>query len=213
MKRLFITFAAFFLPVAASAQSTLLPTPPPPPPLQAPAPLPSLTKSVGDLIGTVFTEEEKRIIRAAVNVVSPGTLPEPQSNREEISPRSSGDAQEIKQDEDDGDRKHKKKKNKWKKKAKKHKGKHKGKGRGKGLPPGLAKRGKLPPGLARKLEKNGELPPGLQKRSLSKELEAKLPPAQVGTERKVVGNDVVLLNRTTNVVLDIIRDVTTQSGK
>jgi hypothetical protein len=34
----------------------------------------------------------------------------------------------------------------------------------KGLPPGLAKKGKLPPGLQKHLDKNGKLPPGLQKR-------------------------------------------------
>jgi hypothetical protein len=118
MKRLFITILVLIFPMTASAQSPLLPTPPQPPPLQSPAPSPTFTKSVGDLIGTVFTEEEKRT-----------------------------------------------------------------------------------------------LPPGLQKRGLSKELEAKLPPAQVGTERKVISNDVVLLDKTTNVVLDIIRDVIKGSGK
>src|SRR6266511_445938 len=33
-----------------------------------------------------------------------------------------------------------------------------------GLPPGLAKRGELPPGLQKQLQKNGTLPPGLQKK-------------------------------------------------
>ncbi len=33
-----------------------------------------------------------------------------------------------------------------------------------GLPPGLAKRDELPPGLRRQLVRNGTLPPGLQKR-------------------------------------------------
>ncbi len=32
-----------------------------------------------------------------------------------------------------------------------------------GLPPGLAKRGQLPPGLQKQLRRNGTLPPGLQK--------------------------------------------------
>lgn len=34
----------------------------------------------------------------------------------------------------------------------------------KGLPPGLAKREKLPPGLERQLKERGTLPPGLQRR-------------------------------------------------
>ena len=33
-----------------------------------------------------------------------------------------------------------------------------------GLPPGLAKRGQLPPGLQKHLWKHGSLPPGLQKK-------------------------------------------------
>ena|SRR5712692_840106 len=33
------------------------------------------------------------------------------------------------------------------------------------LPPGLAKRDRLPPGLERQLQRNGTLPPGLQKRA------------------------------------------------
>src|SRR6266404_785633 len=33
-----------------------------------------------------------------------------------------------------------------------------------GLPPGLAKRDRLPPGLERQVRRNGTLPPGLQKR-------------------------------------------------
>ena len=33
-----------------------------------------------------------------------------------------------------------------------------------GLPPGLAKRGDLPPGLEKQLRRNGTLPPGLQKK-------------------------------------------------
>src|ERR1051326_3832533 len=33
-----------------------------------------------------------------------------------------------------------------------------------GLPPGLAKKERLPPGLEKQLARNGQLPPGLQKR-------------------------------------------------
>src|SRR5690606_37311777 len=44
-----------------------------------------------------------------------------------------------------------------------------GKGKKKGnksLPPGLAKRDELPPGLAKQLARNGHLPPGLERRNL-----------------------------------------------
>lgn len=80
----------------------------------------------------------------------------------------------------------------------------------KGLPPGLAKRGgNLPPGLQRKLEKNGELPPGLQKRlePLPDDLTRQLPRLPEYWERVIVERDVILLDRRTNRILDIIEDV------
>jgi hypothetical protein len=75
------------------------------------------------------------------------------------------------------------------------------------LPPGLAKKESLPPGLAKQLEKNGTLPPGLAKRSLPEGLEKKLPPTSKGQERIIVGGDVVLLEKATGKILDIVRDV------
>ncbi len=78
-----------------------------------------------------------------------------------------------------------------------------------GLPPGLAKRDDLPPGLQKYLEKNGTLPPGLQKRMqpLPSSLEIKLPKLREGTKRVVVGGNVVLVEERTSRVLDIVRDV------
>ena len=80
----------------------------------------------------------------------------------------------------------------------------------KGLPPGLAKRGgKLPPGLQKHLEKNGQLPPGLQKRlePLPSALDRRLPPIPEYWERVIVERDVILLDRRTNRILDIIENV------
>ncbi len=85
--------------------------------------------------------------------------------------------------------------------AKKHK--DKGKKKHKGLPPGLAKKKQLPPGLA----KRQSLPPGLQKQALPEEVTRHLPPPPKGTERVIVDNDVVLVEKGTQIVLDIIRDV------
>lgn len=85
-----------------------------------------------------------------------------------------------------------------------------GRSSGKGLPPGLAKRGgKLPPGLQKHLERNGTLPPGLQKRiePLPADLERRLPPIPDGWRRVIVERDVILLDRRTNRILDIIEDV------
>ncbi len=80
----------------------------------------------------------------------------------------------------------------------------------KGLPPGLAKRGgKLPPGLQKHLERNGQLPPGLQKRlePLPSALDSRLPSIPEYWERVIVERDVILLDRRTNRILDIIEDV------
>jgi hypothetical protein len=80
----------------------------------------------------------------------------------------------------------------------------------KGLPPGLAKRGgKLPPGLQKHLEKNGQLPPGLQKRlePLPSALDRRLPSIPEYWERVVVERDVILLDRRTNRILDILENV------
>ena len=80
----------------------------------------------------------------------------------------------------------------------------------KGLPPGLAKHGgKLPPGLQKHLEKNGQLPPGLQKRlkPLPTALDRRLPPIPEYWERVIVERDVILLDRRTNRILDIIENV------
>ncbi len=102
-------------------------------------------------------------------------------------------------EDDDGGKKGKKKK----KKAKKGKGK----GRGKGLPPGLAKRDELPPGLQTRLEKHGSLPPGLAKRDLPDDLEKKLPKVPEGLERVLAGDNVVLLEKATGKILDVIEGV------
>jgi hypothetical protein len=100
-------------------------------------------------------------------------------------------------------------KDKKKKDKKSKKDKKKGKGKNKKMPPGLAKRKSLPPGLQKQLEKNGRLPPGLAKREMPTDLNTQLPPEKEGTERVIAGNDVVLLDQATGIVLDVLRDVVT----
>jgi hypothetical protein len=83
-------------------------------------------------------------------------------------------------------------------------------GPSKGLPPGLAKRGgKLPPGLQKHLDKNGTLPPGLQKRlePLPQELTLRLPGLPGYWERVILERDVILIDRRTNRILDIIENI------
>jgi hypothetical protein len=77
----------------------------------------------------------------------------------------------------------------------------------KSLPPGLAKKGKLPPGLQKQVQRNGKLPPGLAKRHLPYELERQLSPLPRGYVRLKVGGDIVLMNEKTEVVVDIIYDI------
>ena len=97
------------------------------------------------------------------------------------------------------------------KKSKRHKDKKsKRNGNGKKMPAGLAKRKSLPPGLQKQLDRNGKLPPGLAKRDLPSGLRANLPPAHDGTERKIVGNDIVLIHQATGVVLDILKNIVTK---
>jgi hypothetical protein len=77
------------------------------------------------------------------------------------------------------------------------------------LPPGLAKRDRLPPGLEKQLRERGTLPPGLQKRlqPLPNDLERQLPRLPTGYRRGVVAGNVVLLETATQVIVDIIRNV------
>jgi len=65
----------------------------------------------------------------------------------------------------------------------------------------------LPPGVAMKLERGGTLPPGIAKRDLPDNLISRLPARTDGAQRQIVGDDVVLIERGTEIILDIIRDV------
>src|SRR5260221_9028284 len=73
------------------------------------------------------------------------------------------------------------------------------------LPPGLAKRDRLPPGLERQLIVRGTLPPGLRREMhpCPVEVERYLPPPPVGYMHTVIGGHIVLVNRRTFFVLDI----------
>jgi hypothetical protein len=75
------------------------------------------------------------------------------------------------------------------------------------LPPGLAKRDSLPPGLEKQLRERGTLPPGLQKKiePVPESLEVRLPPppAGCGCRHVIIGGHVVLLNTKTNYVYSV----------
>ena len=73
------------------------------------------------------------------------------------------------------------------------------------LPPGLAKRDRLPPGLERQLVVRGTLPPGLRRQMhpCPVEVEQHLPPPPPGYMHTIIGGHIVLVNRRTFFVLDV----------
>jgi hypothetical protein len=73
------------------------------------------------------------------------------------------------------------------------------------LPPGLAKKDRLPPGLEKQLAVRGTLPPGLQKRiqPCPEDLERRLPAPPADCAHVLIGGHIVLLNRRTNLVVDV----------
>jgi hypothetical protein len=75
------------------------------------------------------------------------------------------------------------------------------------LPPGLAKRDELPPGLQKQIRRNGQLPPGLQGRHLPHELERRLSPLPPDYVRMQVGRDIVLINQKTRITVDVIKNI------
>jgi hypothetical protein len=132
---------------------------------------------VGDIADIVFKEVERRAIEEYYKRV----------------PGAKNESDDDTKDEDEA----KKDKGKKDKKAK-------GKGRGNGLPPGLAKRDQLPPGLAKR---GNRLPPGLMKSDLPPNLEKGLPELPEDVERVVVDDDVLLVQRGTDLILDVLEGV------
>ena len=77
------------------------------------------------------------------------------------------------------------------------------------LPPGLAKKEALPPGLQKQLQRNGTLPPGLQKKiqPLPPALEARLPRLPDGRRRVILAGTVILLDNKLGKILDLVSNV------
>ena len=74
------------------------------------------------------------------------------------------------------------------------------------LPPGLAKRDRLLPGLERQLVVRGTLPPGLRAKiqHCPEDFERRLPPPPPDCEHVFIGGHVVLLNRANFQIVDVI---------
>ena len=73
------------------------------------------------------------------------------------------------------------------------------------LPPGLAKRDRLTPGLERQLVVRGTLPPGLRRKMVRcpDDFERRLPPPPPNCQHVFVGGHVVLLNRVNFQIVDV----------
>jgi Ni/Co efflux regulator RcnB len=84
--------------------------------------------------------------------------------------------------------------------GKQGKSKGKGKNKGKGA-------GQMPQGIAKKLQRGGTLPPGIAKRNLPSPLIRQLPRRSAGQELQVIDDNVVLIEKTTGLILDILAHV------
>jgi len=180
--------------------------------------LPAWAQSPMDVI---FSEVEKRIIKdyygVDPNQRTQQTNRSPDwavhdSNEQDYGRNNNDYGRDNGDDNEDEGRDDKGKKGK-KDKNKNKKNKHESKGKSNDMPYGLAKRSQLPPGLQKQYDKNGRLPRGLNKRNLPNDLKAKLLKRPSEQEVTIVGNDVVLLDRVTGVVLDVILDAVRNGGK
>lgn len=75
------------------------------------------------------------------------------------------------------------------------------------LPPGLAKKDRLPPGLEKRLDIGESFPDGLDATSLPEELEGILKDLPEKYERIKVEGTIAILNKATNIIVDVIRDL------
>ena len=66
---------------------------------------------------------------------------------------------------------------------------------------------RLPPDLEQRLFQRGTLPPGLSAHALPAELEQRLSPVPDTLARRRVGENVLLWDRESRMILDIIRDI------
>jgi hypothetical protein len=76
-----------------------------------------------------------------------------------------------------------------------------------GLPPGLAKKGKVPPGHAWRMQRHGPIPPEVAWRPLPNDLDRRLSRLPDGYVRVIVGADIGIMNVRTRVVFDVLEDI------
>lgn len=75
------------------------------------------------------------------------------------------------------------------------------------LPPGLAKKGKVPPGHAYKMQRNQGVPRDVAWQHLPPDVERRLSRLPEGYARIVIGADAAIMNTRTRVVVDVLEDL------
>ena len=164
----------------------------------------------------VFTEVERRVIREHFGGPDAAQQPRDDGGAPEWAVKTmdddeNDDADEAEEADDDRGKPEKGQKDKGNK-GNKGKGNGNAKGKSGQMPPGLAKRDQLPPGLAKQLADKGRLPPGIAKRDLPADLASKLPQRSETQEVTIVDDDVVLTDKATGVILDVLKDVVTNGA-
>jgi len=96
-------------------------------------------------------------------------------------------------DEDDGDGNGNNKKNK------KNKNKHKD------IPPGIAKKGSLPPGIYKQLVRNGQIPADVHYQPLPPDLIVQLRPLPPAYQYVIVDDRVLLIQAATRAIMDVLQ--------
>lgn len=76
-----------------------------------------------------------------------------------------------------------------------------------GYPPGLAKKGKVPPGHAKQMARGAPLPHDVPWRGLPRDLDERLSRLPDGYVRIIVGGSVGIMNVHTRVVVDLLDDI------
>lgn len=76
-----------------------------------------------------------------------------------------------------------------------------------GLPPGLAKKGKVPPGHAKKLYRGASIPHDYPWKAIPHDLEDRLDRLPEGYVRVIVGADIGIMKVRTRIVVDLLEDI------
>jgi hypothetical protein len=75
----------------------------------------------------------------------------------------------------------------------------------KDLPPGIAKKGSLPPGIYKQLVRNGQIPPDVHYHALPPDLIVQLPPLAPDYRYVIADDRVLLIRAATNVIMDVLQ--------